>query len=141
MISCALLAVFWDWMKKHWKDLLIGLIVILCAAFISSWMMRGAKIERQKIEYETLEMELDVCEGFNEGLAETIVKIEKTHTDAIQAAELRDIRLNEELVRVNEEADRQRRRAEQVDLSPIEDAETPDEEIEAFLDIVSEWRP
>lgn len=103
-------AVILQWVLKYWKDLVIGACVVLVAAFIASWMMRGAKIERQKIELGTKDLRIEQLKEAKKNVvekcSEKIDEINEVHKAAILAAEADAQRLHQDLQAVTSEADR-----------------------------------
>ena len=133
------------WALAHWKDIVIGLVVIGLSAFIASWMMRGAKIDRLKIEKRTIKAEgklnLQECEEFGEGVAEALREANKIQEDDIRKGKLREQRLQDGIETANALADEEHRRAARIEIqvaARIDAAETVEEKQRVFLQAMQE---
>ena len=133
------------WMLKHWKDLLIGLVVIACAGFVGSFLLRGAKIERLEIKIGSIELkaasDLQECQAFGEGVADALREINKTQKENIRKGQLREKRLEEGLAAVTVLADEEHRRAVRIEHEVsvrIDAAETCEDKQNVFLRAMQE---
>lgn len=133
-----------SFIKKNKKAFLVSLVLIFCALFIDSWLMRGAKIDRLKEENKTVQLKLDNAkEKYKadlEDCGEKIVEIEDKAEEAKRKSEATIEELNADLAAVTEEADRAWRESTQTRTEvamQIDRAETAEEKIEVFLDAVN----
>ena len=133
------------WMLKHWKDLLIGAVVVACASFVGAFLLRGSHIERLKIEIGSIKLkaasDLQECESFGEGVAESLREINATQKENIRKGQLREKRLEEGLAAVTVLADEEHRRAVRIEHEVsvrIDAAETCEDKQNVFLRAMQE---
>lgn len=144
-VGFASVGVAWKFIRKNKKAFLVSLVLIGCASFIASWLMRGAKIDRLKEEKQTVQLKLDNLETKYkddlEACGGKIVEIQDKAEAAKLKSEAKVVRMEADLEAITEEADRANResRATRREVrEALAQTATAEEEIEVFLRAINE---
>jgi len=136
------------WALKHWKDIVIGLAVIACSAFVGAFMLRGAKIERQEIEIGSVKLSaatsIKECQTKLEEVSKILNDVNEANILASSEADARNERLVVALNAVEREAHALQRSsltAETDMIAALKIAETCEEKRDVFFAAMAEWKP